>query len=93
MTLIQRKIPLRMCLGCLILKPKKEMVRIVKSKENVISIDLIGKMQGRGAYICRCISCFNKARKSKKIERTFESTISEEIYEQLQLQLEEANGK
>ena len=89
----QRKIPMRMCLGCQEMKPKKELVRIVKNKENEICVDLIGKKPGRGAYICKSISCFEKARKAKRLERAFESSISEEIYEILKQQLEENNAE
>jgi uncharacterized protein len=85
----QKKIPLRMCLGCQEMKPKKELIRVVKNKENEISVDFVGKKPGRGAYICRQISCFDKARKGKRLERAFESAISEEIYEILKKQLEE----
>lgn len=85
----QKKIPLRMCLGCQEMKPKKELIRVVKNKENEISVDFVGKKPGRGAYICRQISCFDKARKGKRLERAYESAISEEIYEILKKQLEE----
>jgi uncharacterized protein len=87
----QKKIPLRMCLGCQEMKPKKELIRVVKNKENEISVDFVGKKPGRGAYICRQISCFDKARKGKRLERAYESAISEEIYEILKKQLEENN--
>lgn len=84
----QRKIPLRMCIGCHTMKPKKEMLRIVKNKEGEISIDFKGKKPGRGAYICNDISCFNQVRKSKKLEKTFEQRIDEDIYKQLEEELE-----
>jgi len=87
----QRKIPMRMCLGCQEMKPKKELIRIVKNKENEISVDFVGKKPGRGAYICKNISCFEKARKAKRFERAFEAPISEEIYEVLKKQMEEEN--
>ncbi|MCX7746889.1 MAG: YlxR family protein [Clostridia bacterium] len=82
-----------MCLGCQEMKPKKELIRIVKNKENEISVDLVGKKPGRGAYICHSVSCFEKARKTKKLERAFESQISEEIYDTLKQQMEESNGE
>jgi uncharacterized protein len=85
----QKKIPLRMCLGCQEMKPKRELLRVVKNKENEISVDFTGKKSGRGAYICKQISCFDKARKGKRFERAYESGISEEIYETLLKQLEE----
>jgi len=80
-----------MCLGCQEMKPKKELIRIVKNKENEISVDFVGKKPGRGAYICKNISCFEKARKAKRFERAFEAPISEEIYEVLKKQMEEEN--
>ena len=88
----QRKIPMRMCLGCQEMKPKKELIRIVRNKENEILVDLTGKKAGRGAYICRNVMCFDKARKGKRLERAFESPISEYIYERLKEQMEEENG-
>ncbi|MDP4179801.1 MAG: YlxR family protein [Bacillota bacterium] len=88
----QKKIPLRMCLGCQEMKPKKELIRIVKNKENDISLDTVGKKPGRGAYICNSLPCFEKARKAKKLERAFEAAISEEVYNQLKEQLEGKNG-
>ena len=70
-------------MGCNSRKDKKDLIRIVKNKEGVISIDKIGKANGRGAYICNNISCLEKAVKSKRLERVFETKISEEIYESL----------
>ncbi|MCX7843553.1 MAG: YlxR family protein [Clostridia bacterium] len=89
----QRKIPLRMCLGCQEMKPKKELIRVVKDKENNISVDFKGKQPGRGAYICKSVQCFEKARKAKRLERAFESPISEEIYNTMRQQLEEDNDQ
>ena len=63
-----KKIPQRMCTGCMEMKPKKELFRIVRSKEGEISIDLTGKKPGRGAYICKSIECFEKAFKTKRLE-------------------------
>lgn len=71
---------MRRCLGCMESKPKKELIRIVKNKEGEISLDKIGKKQGRGAYICGNIECLEKAIKTKRIEREFETEISEDIY-------------
>lgn len=84
---------MRMCLGCQQMKPKKELIRIVRNKEGETSVDFTGKKPGRGAYICRCVPCFEKARKGKRLERTFEAPISEEIYEVLKKQLEDDNGE
>ena len=70
-------------MGCNMQKPKKELIRIVKSKENVIEVDLTGKKNGRGAYICNSEECLNKLIKSKRLERVFEMNISQEIYEEI----------
>ena len=78
-----RKIPLRKCTGCNEMKPKKELIRVVKSPEGEISIDLTGKKSGRGAYICHSKECFLKARKSKRLEKSFSTQISEELYDQM----------
>ena len=78
-----KKIPERTCMGCNIKKPKKEFIRIVKSKEGNIDIDRTGKMQGRGAYICDNIECLEKLIKSKRLEKVFDMKISDEIYEKL----------
>ncbi len=78
-----KKIPQRTCIGCNIKKDKTELIRIVKNKENEISIDKTGKQDGRGAYICNNIQCLEKAIKAKRLERSFEMEITEEIYEKL----------
>lgn len=73
------------------MKPKKELIRVVKNKENEISIDFTGKKPGRGAYICKSVSCFEKARKAKRLERAFVAPITEDIYTALKSELEEGN--
>lgn len=85
----ERKIPLRKCLGCCEMKDKRTLVRIVRSKEGVISVDLTGKMPGRGAYICRDESCLNMAVKAKRLERAFSTKIEPEIYDRLRSELGE----
>ena len=80
----QKKIPMRRCTGCGEQKPKKELVRVVKTPDGEILLDLTGKASGRGAYICNNAECLKKARKSKRIDRTFEMTIPDEIYEQME---------
>ena len=82
-----KKIPMRMCLGCNEMKPKKELVRIVKSAEGEVSLDLTGKKSGRGAYICRDAECLNKARKARRLERSFSCKISDEIYDSMGAEL------
>jgi uncharacterized protein len=78
-----KKIPMRMCTGCMEMKPKKELVRVVKNKDGEVSIDLTGKKPGRGAYVCRSLQCLEKAFKTKKLDRNLEVTISAELYEKL----------
>lgn len=75
--------PQRTCMGCNSKKNKKDLIRIVKNKENQISIDRTGKQEGRGAYICDDIQCLEKVIKSKRLERIFDMKISQEIYENL----------
>jgi len=78
-----KKIPLRMCTGCMVMKPKKELLRVVKSPEGDVSVDLTGKKSGRGAYVCKSAQCFEKAFKTKRLSRNLDITISEEIYNRL----------
>lgn len=78
-----KNVPNRTCIGCNEIKPKKELIRVVKNKENQIFIDKTGKANGRGAYLCNNLECLEKAIKTKKLERTFEATIEPEIYEGL----------
>ena len=78
-----KKIPLRTCMGCNERKPKKDLIRIVKSKEGIIQIDATGKLEGRGAYICNKPECLEKIKKNKRLEKVLEQQISEEIYNNL----------
>lgn len=78
-----KKQPQRTCMGCNQKKNKNELIRIVKNKDNLISIDKTGKKEGRGAYICDDVKCLEKIVKSKRLDRIFEITISQEIYESL----------
>lgn len=78
-----KKIPQRTCMGCNEKKNKTDLIRIVKNSNGEINIDRTGKMQGRGAYICDDIACLEKAIKTKRIERVFETKIENEIYENL----------
>lgn len=83
-----KKVPLRRCLGCYESKPKNELIRIVKTKDGDISLDKIGKKQGRGAYICYDKNCLEKVIKSKKLDKEFDVLISNEIYDNLRRDLE-----
>jgi hypothetical protein len=83
-----KKTPMRMCLGCGEMIPKREMIRVVKSKDGEISLDLTGKKSGRGAYICHRAECFKQARKAHKFERSFSCAISDELYDRMERELE-----
>ncbi len=77
----ERKIPMRKCLGCNEMKPKKELIRAVKSPDGEVSLDITGKKSGRGAYICPDKSCFQKARKGKRLEKALEIAIPDSVYD------------
>ena len=83
----RKKIPMRMCTGCGQMKPKKELVRVVKSPQDEISLDLTGRSPGRGAYVCRNIECLKKARKAKRFERAFSCKIPDEVYDRMEEEL------
>lgn len=87
-----KKIPMRQCTGCREMKPKKELIRIVRSPEGEITLDFKGKAQGRGAYVCPHMDCLKKAIKSKALDRSLDVSIPEEIYAQLMEQMEAENG-
>ncbi len=88
-----KKIPLRKCTGCQEMKNKKELIRIVRSEEGEFSLDTTGKKQGRGAYICKCVECLDKAQKTKGLERSFKSSVPKEVYEKLKEELLESNDE
>lgn len=85
-----KKIPMRMCLGCGEMKPKRELIRIVKTPEDEILLDLTEKKSGRGAYVCRDIECLKKARKARKLEKNFSCRIEDEIYDRMERELNNA---
>ena len=85
---MQKKIPMRQCLGCREMKPKQSLVRVVRSPEGAISLDARGKASGRGAYVCRSVDCLKKARKSRALERAFSAPIPEEVYDALEKEME-----
>lgn len=86
--MVTKKIPVRRCVGCNEGKPKKELVRVVKTAEGEIAVDVTGKKSGRGAYLCPDKNCLAKAQKAKRLERAFECAISEEIYARLAQEVE-----
>ncbi|MBE6684241.1 MAG: YlxR family protein [Ruminococcaceae bacterium] len=87
-----RKVPMRQCLGCNEHKPKREMIRVVRTPEGAVELDFVGKKSGRGAYICPKRSCFAKARKSKRIENILEVKLPEEIYDAMEKSISEAEN-
>lgn len=78
-----KKIPMRMCNGCMEMKPKKDLIRVVKTNEDEVSVDLTGKKSGRGAYVCKNIECLEKAFKAKRLNKNLQTNISEDIYNKL----------
>ena len=84
-----KKVPLRMCLGCGEMLPKRELIRVVKSSEGEISLDVTGKKPGRGAYVCKKHECFVKMRKSRRLESKLAGSIPPEVYEKLEEELQQ----
>ncbi len=80
---MEKKIPMRTCIGCRNVRPKTEMIRIVKTKDGSVEADITGKAEGRGAYVCRSAECFAKLRKTKALNRTFKTSVPDEVYESL----------
>ena len=100
----QKKQPMRKCSGCSQMKEKRELIRVVRAPEkkdeldNVvsggeISLDLTGRKAGRGAYVCRNLACFEKARKARRFERSLSCKIPDEVYEQMQSELAAADSE
>ena len=83
-----KKVPLRQCVGCGEMKGKKDMMRVLKTAENEICLDLSGKKNGRGAYVCKAKDCLIKAGKNKGLERSFKMSIPKEVYETLEKEFE-----
>ena len=90
----EKKVPMRMCVGCREMKPKKELLRVVRSPEGSLSVDATGRKPGRGAYVCRSAACLKKAIRQKQLERAFECALQDEVKEALmrELQALEENG-
>lgn len=84
-----KKLPQRTCTGCMAKKDKNELIRIVKNKQGEIAVDKTGKLPGRGAYLCDSVECLEKAIKSKRLERSFETKIENDIYEELREKIKE----
>ncbi len=88
-----KKVPLRQCIGCGEMKNKKELIRVLKATDGTICLDVTGKKNGRGAYICTQRECLRKARKNKGLERSFKVSIPEEVYESLSKEFEDIEAK
>ncbi len=88
-----KKIPLRQCVGCGEMKGKKDMMRVLKTTEEEICLDVTGKKNGRGAYLCRNKECLQKARKNKGLERSFKMSIPQEVYDALEREFESLDAE
>ena len=86
-----KKIPLRQCIGCGEMRSKKEMMRVLKTPEDEIVLDVTGKKNGRGAYLCKQKECLLKARKNKGLERSFKMSIPRKIYDNLEGEFDRTN--
>ena len=82
-----KKIPMRQCVGCREMKPKKELIRVVRAPEGAVSLDFRGKLPGRGAYVCPDPACLAKARKAKALERAFDTALPAQVHEALEAQM------
>ncbi len=85
---MQKKIPMRQCMGCRERKAKKEMIRVVRTTEGYVQLDFSGKVGGRGAYVCPDLECLKKCRKSRSLDRCLEVTIPEDVYARLEKEME-----
>ena len=89
---MEKKIPMRQCLGCREMRPKRELMRVVRSPEGEIGLDFRGKAPGRGAYVCRDVQCLKKAIKARALERALSVQIPREIYQRLEKEMEAGDG-
>ena len=90
---MSKKIPVRRCVGCQEMKGTKEMIRVIRTPEGDFLLDATGKKNGRGAYLCPSRECLDKARKNKGLERSFKQAIPKEVYEALEKEMEDIDGK
>ena len=84
-----KKIPMRQCVGCREMKPKKELIRVVRSPEGAVRLDFKGKLPGRGAYVCPDAECLKRAKRSKALERAFSAPLPEDVWQALEAQMKE----
>ena len=89
---MQKKIPQRQCMGCRERKAKRELIRVVRGTDGVVSLDFGGKLNGRGAYICPDPECLKKAQKAKSLERSLEVPIPQDVYDRLAREMEAGNN-
>lgn len=88
-----KKVPMRQCVGCQEMKNKKEMIRVIRTAENEFFLDATGKKNGRGAYMCPCKECLQKAVKNKGLERSFKQAIPKEVYESLEKEMNQLESE
>ena len=88
-----KKIPLRQCIGCGEMKDKREMLRVLRTTEGEIVLDATGKKNGRGAYLCRSMDCFRKAKKSRGLDRSFKMAVPAEVYDRLEKEMEQFEAR
>ncbi|HJA11631.1 MAG TPA: YlxR family protein [Candidatus Mediterraneibacter merdipullorum] len=89
----KKKIPMRKCVGCGEMKPKKELMRILRSEDGEFIVDAAGKKNGRGAYLCRSVECFRSAVRSKGLERSFKQEIPQDVYDRLEKEMGEIESE
>jgi len=80
---LQKKVPMRMCVACREMKPKKELLRVVRTPEGAVEVDRTGRKNGRGAYLCGTVDCLNKAVKTRALERALQQKIEDTVWETL----------
>lgn len=89
----KKRIPMRKCVGCGEMKPKKELMRILRSEDGEFIVDAAGKKNGRGAYLCRSVECFRSAVRSKGLERSFKQEIPQDVYDRLEKEMGEIESE
>ncbi len=89
---MQKKIPMRQCMGCRERKNKRDMIRVVRTTDGTVSLDFSGKLSGRGAYVCPDMECLKKCRKTRSLERCLEAAIADAVYDRLEKEMGAGNG-
>lgn len=90
---MNKKIPMRQCVGCGRMNGKREMMRVLKTPEDAIVLDVTGRKNGRGAYLCKNLECLRQARKNKGLERSLKTNIPDEVYDSLEKEFDEGETK